>query len=127
MPEYAGLSDDGKFLFYTAAGGVTRDVSKAERRVVGSAQPKFQIGWSNYFTIGKNLDISASFRSIIGYKVLNVTRMVFSNPSDLPTLNVLQEGLEEYDRGLTSNPTLSSYYLEDASFCVWIMLLLDTI
>ena len=39
-----------------------------------------------------------------------------SNPSDLPTLNVLQEGLEEYDRGLTSNPTLSSYYLEDASF-----------
>ncbi|MBK6564028.1 MAG: SusC/RagA family TonB-linked outer membrane protein [Saprospiraceae bacterium] len=116
MPEYAGLSDDGKFLFYTAAGGVTRDVSKAERRVVGSAQPKFQIGWSNYFTIGKNLDISASFRSIIGYKVLNVTRMVFSNPSDLPTLNVLQEGLEEYDRGLTSNPTLSSYYLEDASF-----------
>ncbi|MCZ2339808.1 MAG: hypothetical protein LC127_16810 [Chitinophagales bacterium] len=42
--------------------------------------------------------------------------MIFSNPADMPTLNVLQEGLEEYDRGLSSNPTLNSYYLEDASF-----------
>lgn len=116
MPEFAGLSEDGKFLFYTAAGGVTRDVSRAERRVVGSAQPKFQLGWSNFINIGKHVDVSASFRSIIGYQVLNVTRMVFSNPADLPTLNVLQEGLEEFENGLTSNPTLSSYYLEDASF-----------
>ena len=116
MPEYAGLSDDGKFLFKTAAGGVTRDVSKAERRIVGSAQPDFQIGWSNYFNINKNLDLSFAFRAIYGYDVLNVTRMIFSNPADLPTLNTLQEGIEEYNRGLTSNPTLNSYYLEDASF-----------
>ena len=116
MPEYAGLSDDGKFLFYTASGGVTRDVSLAERRVVGSAQPKFIFGWSNFFNIGNNLDVSMAWRGIFGYDVLNVTRMVFSNPSDLPTLNTLQEALTEYDKGLTSNPTLSSYYLEDASF-----------
>ena len=116
MPEYAGLSDDGKFLFYTAAGGVTRDVSKAERRVVGSAQPDFQLGWSNFFNLGRNIDLSMSWRGIFGYDVLNVTRMVFSNPADLPTLNVLQSALTEYDKGLTSNPTLSSYYLEDASF-----------
>ena len=116
MPEFAGLSDDGKFLFLTATGGVTRDVSKAERRVVGSAQPDFQLGWSNFFNIGKNVDISFSLRGIFGYDVLNVTRMVFSNPADLPTLNVLQDALTEFDKGLTSNPTLSSYYLEDASF-----------
>jgi len=116
MPEYAGLTDDGKFLYTTAAGGVTRDIDKAERKVVGSAQPKFQFGWSNFFTIGKNLDVSIAIRSIIGYKLLNVTRMIFSNPSDLPTLNVLQEGLVEYDRGLNTSPVLNSYYLEDASF-----------
>lgn len=115
MPEYAGLSSDGKFLFYTKEGGVTRDVSKAERRVVGSAQPKFQAGWSNFFNFG-NFDASIAFRTIIGYDLLNVTRMVFSNPADLPTLNTLKEAVTEYDRGLTSNPTLSSYYLEDASF-----------
>ena len=116
MPEFAGLSDDGKFLFLTAAGGVTRDVSKAERRVVGNAQPDFQLGWSNFFNLGNNVDISFSLRGIFGYDVLNVTRMVFSNPADLPTLNVLQDALTEFDKGLTSNPTLSSYYLEDASF-----------
>nr|HRO73093.1 hypothetical protein [Saprospiraceae bacterium] len=91
-------------------------VSKAERRIVGSAQPDFQVGWSNYFNINKNLDLSFAFRAIYGYDVLNVTRMIFSNPADLPTLNTLQEGIEEYNRGLTSNPTLNSYYLEDASF-----------
>ncbi len=116
MPEYAGLSNDGKFLFYTASGGVTRDVTKAERRIVGSAQPDFQLGWSNFFNLGNNLDMSITLRGIFGYDVLNVTRMIFSNPADMPTLNVLQEGLEEYDRGLSSNPTLNSYYLEDASF-----------
>ena len=42
--------------------------------------------------------------------------MVFSNPSDLPTLNTLQEALTEYDKDLRPIPTLSSYYLEDASF-----------
>ena len=78
MPEYAGLSDDGKFLFYTASGGVTRDVSLAERRVVGSAQPKFIFGWSNFFNIGNNLDVSMAWRGIFGYDVLNVTRGWYS-------------------------------------------------
>ncbi|MBK8491485.1 MAG: SusC/RagA family TonB-linked outer membrane protein [Saprospirales bacterium] len=116
LPEYAGLSDDGKFLFYTAAGGVTRDVDLAERRAVGSAQPDFILGWSNYFDLGKGFDASFSVRAMVGHKILNVTRMVFSNPADLPTLNTLQEALDEYDRGLTSSPIVSSYYLEDGSF-----------
>lgn len=116
LPEYAGLSDDGKFLFHTAAGGVTRNVDQAERRPVGSAQPDFILGWSNFFNIGKGFDASLSFRAMVGHKILNVTRMVFSNPSDLPTLNTLQEALDEYDRGLNSSPIVSSYYLEDGSF-----------
>ncbi len=116
MPEYAGLSEDGKFLFHTAAGGVSRDLEKAERRVVGSAQPDFTLGWSNYLTLGKSLDLSFALRSVIGHDILNVTRMVFSNPADLPTLNVLEEALEEFDRGLTSAPVVSSYYLEKGDF-----------
>ncbi len=116
LPEYAGLSDDGKFLFYTKAGGVTRDVSKAERREVGHAQPDFSLGWSNYLKFGAHLDASIAMRAVVGFDVLNVTRLVFSNPSDLPTLNVLEEALDEYDRGLTSSPILSDYYLEDGTF-----------
>ncbi len=116
LPEYAGLSDDGKFLFFTAAGGVTRDVTQAERRVVGSAQPDFILGWSNFFNIGKNFDASIAIRGVFGHDIMNSTRLVFSNPSELPTLNTLEEALDEFDRGLTSGPTLSDYYLEDASF-----------
>jgi TonB-dependent starch-binding outer membrane protein SusC len=116
MPEYAGLSADGKFLFYTETGGVTRELERAERRVVGSAQPDFEIGWSNYFTIYRNLDLNFTFRGIYGYQVFNTTRMIFGNPIFLPTRNVLTTALDEYERGLTDNPKVSSYYLEDASF-----------
>ncbi len=118
LPEYAGLTSDGKgqFLFYTAAGGVTRDVTKAERRAVGSAQPDFIAGWSNYFEFKNGFDVSFSFRAVVGHQVYNVTRMIFSNPADLPSLNVLEEALDEYDRGLQTSPIVSSYYLENGSF-----------
>lgn len=116
MPEYAGLSSDGKFLFYTAAGGVTRNVDEAERRVVGHALPDFEIGWSNYFTFFKNFDFSFSLRAVVGFDVLNVTRMVFSNPTVLPSLNGLTEVLQEVERGVTDFPKVNSYYLENGTF-----------
>lgn len=115
MPKYAGLSQDGKFLFYTAAGGVTRDINLAQRQVVGYAQPRFTLGWSNFFTY-KNFDFNIALRGAFGNKVINVTRMVFSNPQILPTLNALKEVIDEIDRGLSDSPKVSDYYLENASF-----------
>jgi TonB-dependent starch-binding outer membrane protein SusC len=116
MPEYAGLSADGKFLFHTAAGGVTREIQNAERRIVGSALPDFELGWSNYITMFRNIDINFTMRAIYGYEIFNTTRMIFGNPIFLPDRNVLSVAIDEYDRGLRDNPKVSSYYLEDASF-----------
>lgn len=116
IPEYAALSPDGKFLFYTEAGGVTRDITKAERREVGNAQPDFEMGWSNYFTFYKNFDLSFNIRAVYGYEIFNTTKLVFGNPIWLPGQNVLQSALDEAERGLDDNPKLSSYYLEDGSF-----------
>lgn len=116
MPEFAGISQDGKFLFYTAAGGVTRDITMAERRVVGDAQPDFELGWSNYFTLYNNFDLSFNIRAVYGYDVFNTTRLIFGNPIWLPNINVLQSALDEKENGLNDNPKLSSYYLEDGSF-----------
>lgn len=116
MPEYAGLSTDGKFLFYTAAGGVTRNPADAERRVVGDAQPDFEFGWSNYITFMKNFDFSMSVRGVYGYQIFNTTRLIFGNPIWLPEINVLESALDEAARGLNDNPKLSDYYLEDGSF-----------
>ncbi|MDA3944372.1 MAG: SusC/RagA family TonB-linked outer membrane protein [Bacteroidetes bacterium] len=116
MPEYAGLSSDGKFLFYTASGGVTRNLEDAERRVVGDAQPDFEIGWSNYFSFFKNWDMSFNLRAVYGYEIFNTTKLIFGNPIWLPEINVLESALDEAARGLNDNPKLSSYYLEDGSF-----------
>jgi TonB-dependent starch-binding outer membrane protein SusC len=116
IPEYAGLSQDGKFLFYTEAGGVTRDLENAERRVVGSAQPDFELGWSNYFTFNKNWDFTFTIRSMVGHDIFNTTKLIFGNPIFLPDRNVLNEAFDEYERGLRDNPKLSSYYIEDGSF-----------
>jgi iron complex outermembrane receptor protein len=116
MPEYAGLSADGKFLFYTETGGVTRNLENAERRVVGSAQPDFELGWSNYITFMKSFDFSFTVRGVYGYDIFNTTRLIFGNPIFLPDRNVLASALDEYERGLRDNPKLSSYYLEDGSF-----------
>jgi iron complex outermembrane receptor protein len=116
MPEYAGLSDDGVPLFWTAAGGVTRVLDQAERRVVGTALPDFEVGWSNYFTFFNNFDASFTIRALYGNDVLNVTRMVFENPTILPTLNALSSVQDAIDEGWTAAPVVNSYYLEDGSF-----------
>jgi len=118
MPEYAGLNSQGKFLFYTAAGGVTSNVSMAERRVVGHAMPRWIAGWSNYFTINKNWDASITIRAVYGNDVLNVTRLALGNPTLLNNLssNLLTDALSEKSKGITSPPTVNSYYLEDGSF-----------
>lgn len=116
MPEYAGISGSGKFLFFTSTGGVTSNVDEAERRVVGHALPKFEMGWSNYFNIYKNWDFSFAFRAVYGNDVLNVTRLMFGNPSNLPVRNVLPEAVDLFNKGVTQNPVVNSYYLEDGSF-----------
>ncbi len=115
MPEYAGLIN-GEFAFFTAAGGVTRQLDMAERRVVGKAQPDFELGWSNFFTIMGNIDASVALRAVYGYQVFNTTRLIFGNPTLLPESNVLRSALDEFNRGLRDNPKPSSYYLEDGSF-----------
>lgn len=118
LPVYRGISADGAFLFETEAGGVTRDWTVAKRVYVGNAQPDAIIGWSNYFQIWKGIDASIALRGIFGHQIFNVTRLVFSNTAQAPTLNVLKSSLEERDRGVTSTPSenFSDYYLEDGDF-----------
>jgi len=116
MLEYAGISPDGKWLFHTAAGGVTRRPEEGELRVLGNAQPDFELGWSNYLTFFKAFDMSFNIRAVYGHKIFNTTKLFFGNPRILPTLNVIESALDEAARGLNDIPRTSSYYLEDGSF-----------
>jgi hypothetical protein len=42
--------------------------------------------------------------------------MVFSNPADAPTLNVLESAISGEAASIKSDPTISTYYLEDGDF-----------
>lgn len=116
LPHFVSFSSDGAFLYQTAAGGVTRDVTKAERINCGSAMPKANIGWSNSFTLYKNIDFSFSLRSVLGYKVYNVSAMYFSDPKLLPNFNANKQAIQWYEAGIDGTPTASDYWLEDGSF-----------
>lgn len=115
MPEFAAIQN-GVFLFFTETGGVTRNPEQAERRVVGSALPDFELGWSNFLRIYNNWDVSFAFRGVFGHDVFNATKLIFGNPSTLPALNGLRVAVDEYEAGLRDAPKVSSYYLEDGTF-----------
>lgn len=115
LPRNAGLYTDGSFIFHTATGGYNTSFTMADRTIVGHAQPKFVMGWSNSFSY-KNFDLSIAIRGSYGNDVFNVTRMAFANPKMIPTYGALAETLDEVRRGLKSNPIISDYYLEDGSF-----------
>ncbi|MFW6267950.1 MAG: SusC/RagA family TonB-linked outer membrane protein, partial [Marinilabiliaceae bacterium] len=116
LPEYVGLSEDGSMLYRTASGGVTDEISDAQRKVAGSALPSVELGWSNNLTIYDNWTVDFSFRSLIGNDVFNATQMLFDYPGDLPNRNVVPEAKEWYHAGRSSGPAVSDLYVEDASF-----------
>lgn len=113
-PKCVGI-DGGNFLYETEEGGTTTDVSGAATEKLGSALPKFELGWTNTITY-KNFDLAATLRGEFGHKKLNATRMWFGNPIVLDNgINGLKEASELYG-ALTSSPQYSSYYIEDAGY-----------
>jgi len=116
LPHFVDISSDGAFRYATATGGVTRDVALAERRNAGSAVPKVNLGWSNSFTLFKNIDVNFTVRALLGYKVYNVSAMYFSNPTLLPSYNANQQAITWFEKGINGTPVASDYWLEDGSF-----------
>ncbi|MFU8844463.1 MAG: SusC/RagA family TonB-linked outer membrane protein [Bacteroidales bacterium] len=116
LPEYVGIVN-GEFIYVSESGGFTNELSKAKRQFVGSANPDLELGWSNSITLYNNWDIDFAFRSLIGNKVYNATRMFFDFPGNMPSLNGLPEAEEWFLDGRTkTGPTIADIYLEDASF-----------
>ena len=116
LPVYVGLASDGALLFKSKSGGITRDLSEAQREVVGSPLPDFEFGWSNYFTFFKNWYADISMHALIGNDVYNATEMFFDYNGNIPNLNGTPGAIDWSEQGRTQGPTVSSYYVEDASF-----------
>jgi TonB-dependent starch-binding outer membrane protein SusC len=116
LPKYVTLLD-GAAIYESKSGGFTSVLAEAKREFIGSGNAKIELGWTNSFTFLKNWSADLSFRSMIGNKVFNATRMFFDIPGNMPSLNGLPEAVDWYNQGRTNqNAILADYYLEDASF-----------
>jgi TonB-dependent starch-binding outer membrane protein SusC len=116
LPTYVGIVD-GSFIYESETGGFTNKLVDAKRTFIGSANPDVELGWSNSFTFYEDWTLDFAFRSLIGNKVYNATRMFFDVPGNLPSLNGLPEAEEWFLEGRTlTGATIADFYLEDASF-----------
>ena len=119
LPEFVTMQGN-KFVYTSKSGGYTTELVDAKRTFVGTPNPDFEIGWSNNFTFYKNWTVDFAFRSMIGNKKYNATKMFFDFPGNMPSLNGTQEAVDwfadgRYGDGVTGS-TIADFYLEDASF-----------
>ncbi|RYZ51168.1 MAG: SusC/RagA family TonB-linked outer membrane protein, partial [Sphingobacteriales bacterium] len=82
--------------------------------VLGSAQPKFTFGLSNYFSYGK-FSLAFTFRGTVGNKIYNLTANNNGYLSNLPGRNVLASATTDgVDRDQPK--VYSSRWIEDGSY-----------
>lgn len=98
--KYLGMDEDGQFIL------------SEEDQAIGNVQPDLTMGINMNFTY-KKFDLGVSGYGMFGQKVLNATNMMLYTNNRLPAYNVPDDFLSS---GITSAPTYSSYWIEDASF-----------
>lgn len=102
-PHCSGIDENGQFIID----------DPDEMAYLGSAQPKYNLGFSTTLTY-KGLDFNLSAYGMFGQKILNATAMSLSVPSRLPAQNVLDDFLSS---GIKSDKIVySDYWIEDGSF-----------
>ncbi len=108
--ECTGLNEKGKFLDIN--GNVLDSQADSLNRDLGNPQPKLSLGLSTSVT-HRNFDLSVSAYGLFGQNVLNATAMSMNDQTRFPSLNVPDRMFAD---SITSAPTFSSYWIENASF-----------
>ena len=120
MLEWAGYNENGVTVFndYDENGnlvGTTDNPGQEDRRKVGSAQPKLNLGWNNTINY-KNWTLTAFFQGVFGNKIFNETRAVYNNVTNLKVgKNGLKEVLEQKATD-TYAQAPTDRYLENGSY-----------
>ncbi|WP_257668910.1 SusC/RagA family TonB-linked outer membrane protein [Parapedobacter tibetensis] len=112
---FAGLTDNGKWLFYKADGstGLAGEMNDNDLAVIGNGVPKYHASLSNTF-IYKNFDLTIFFRGKFGFDILNTQDLYFGNKKWLPN-NLLRSAITTHDQ-LDDDPQYSDYYIEKGDF-----------
>lgn len=106
-PKCIGLDEDGKYVLKTNDNGEVVD------EYLGSAQPKVNLGIAMTF-VYRNFDLNVAGYGMFGQKILNATTMSMYDPTRITGGQNVPDSY--ITSGITSAPTYSDYWIEDASF-----------
>lgn len=115
-PIFQGVNASGNAIYEDVNKDGTVNVeSELDRRVVGNAYPKFELGWNASLQY-KNFDLSFFFRGVFGQSLLNYERVFYENWQPfLSGRNILKSTLTSHPE-YTGITTYDSRFIEKASF-----------
>lgn len=116
--ESVDIDEDGVWIVLNEAGEriSIKDVTEADRRVLGNGIPKHFFAWNNAVRLGK-FDLSVNMRGATGFQVLNFLRMYYENPTQLD-YNMLKSAFDPVygERPVDYDLAYVSYYVEDGDY-----------
>lgn len=113
--EYAGKDASGVSQYLNAKGELTtKPKIGADYKVLGNAQPTLMLGWSNSFNY-KNWDLNIFIRSVLGNKIMNITRADLFRPNTARFTNIPVEVANESTADVNSY-RYSSRFLENGGY-----------
>lgn len=112
---FAGLTEDGKWLFYKADGSTARasEMNENDNTIIGNGVPKAQLSLGNTFRY-KGFDLTILLRGKFGFDILNLPDLYFGNKKWLPQ-NLLKSAITK-NNDLNDDPQYSDYYIEKGNF-----------
>jgi len=113
-PIFEGIDENGNETYRTEDGGTTTELSNAKSAFLGNPIPdaNYSFGINSEY---KSFDLSMFFRGEVGKELFNNTAMELTSKTNLGTINVLREAVND---GTNTNhvQTFSSRWIENASF-----------
>jgi TonB-linked SusC/RagA family outer membrane protein len=116
--EYAGLDPEGQPSYRDLNGD--GEVTPADRRIIGSAQPNYTGGLTNRFTFG-NLELSVFLQWSVGNDIYNINRSILTDAAGTSNqltdvLNAGQGDIPVPKTGNTFETTPSTLFVEDGTY-----------
>ena len=114
--QHAGIDENGLLLILDNEGNKVpaAQADPSWKRNIGNGAPKHFLSWNNSVRY-KNWDLSALFRSALGYKIFNM-RKYGMGLKGCGTDNVLRTAYTDYDDILSGGGIISSYFLENGDY-----------
>lgn len=115
--EYAGVSEEGKWLVYSKEGEVIpiEQATDVDKRVVGNGLPKFTMSMSHSLRY-KDFDLALFFRGHFGFQIYDAHNMYYGLQSAAPNTNVLSTAYTDNKAIVKGSNVHNSYFVHNGDF-----------